>query len=189
MGKEAITEKILSDAKDEAEAILQEADKKAKEIAKAAEDGAEERYKTVKAEAEERAREIAERRAAAARLEAVKITLAKKRRVIDEVYASALKGLYALDKEDGLALISRLLKAYAEKGDEVIFAEDCPFAKEAAKLPLIQELGLTVSSERAKITGGFMLKGKISDKNLSFAALLEADREAHQAELAKELFK
>lgn len=188
MGKEAITQKILADAESEAEVILNEAKKKAGEITQNAEKSAEERYRQVKAETEAKAKEIAERRAAAARLEAAKITLSQKRRVIDEVYNSALKGLYALDSKQSLALVERLLRLYAEKGDEVVFAENYPFYKEASKLPVIQELGLKVCAKRAEIEGGFILKGKISDKNLTFEALLSADREVYQAEIAKKLF-
>ena len=46
-----------------------------------------------------------------------------------------------------------------------------------------------LSPERAEIGGGFVLRGKTSDKDLSYGALLAADREEHQAEIAAELFK
>ena len=64
-------------------------------------------------------------------------------------------------------------------------------AKEAGVeiLPIVKEKGLKLAPESAEIDGGFRLKGTVSDKDLSYGALLAADRERYQAELAREIFK
>jgi hypothetical protein len=81
------------------------------------------------------------------------------------------------------------LKEYADENDEIVFAEKYPYADDASRLPVIGEKKLKIPEKRAKIDGGFMLCGLISDKDLSFDALLQADRDEYQAEIAAELFK
>jgi hypothetical protein len=88
-----------------------------------------------------------------------------------------------------LKLSERLLKEYAEEGDELYFAENFAFATEVKLLPVVQEKKLTFSSERLAIDGGVKLIGKRADKDLSFGALLASDRETYQAELALEIFQ
>ena len=53
----------------------------------------------------------------------------------------------------------------------------------------VKERKLKISDERADVRGGFWLRGKTSDKDLSFASMLRADREIYQSEIAQELFK
>ena len=139
-------------------------------------------------EVKEKSDSVYEKRAAAARLEATKILLAEKRKVLDSVYALALERLVCLEAEQAIALSERLLKAYAEDGDEIVFAENFKYAKEVALLPIVSERKLIVSRAKLKIDGGFVLKGKKADKDLSYGALLKADRDEYQAELAREIF-
>ena len=94
-----------------------------------------------------------------------------------------------MNKADAVFLANRLLSAYAEDGDEIVFAENYRFVQEVSALPVVREKGLKVSPKSAKIDGGFMLCGKNSDKNLSYGALLAADREEFQADIAVSLFK
>jgi hypothetical protein len=53
----------------------------------------------------------------------------------------------------------------------------------------VAEKGLTVAEKTEDFSGGIRLRGKISDKDLSYGALLLADREENQAKIAAELFK
>lgn len=189
MSKEAIVERILSDANAEAESIVKAAEEKAAAAIAAASARAEKGRRDSEAEAKAKAKSISERKAATARLDGAKLLLAEKRRVIDAIYSDALQRLISLSKEESLALTDRLLKEYAETGDEIFFAENYPYVSAAADLPVIQEKNLKISSERAKLDGGFLLLGVSSDKDLSYGSLLSADREEHQAELAAEIFK
>ena len=189
MSKEQVVERIISDATAEAQAIIQEAENKAAKLLA----DASARVKTAREETEKemltKRNSILEKRAADARLDGAKILLREKRRVLDTVYDEAHSRLIELSKENALELIKRLLTAYAEEGDEVCFAKNFQFAEEVKILPIVEEKKLVFAKECVALDGGLRLRGKISDKDLSFGALLAADREAYQAELAAKIFK
>ena len=189
MSKEAIVERILSDAEQEAGEILKAAEEKAASVIAAASARAEKGRRESEAEVREKTSGIFEQKAAAARLDSAKILLSEKRRVIDAIYASALKKLVDLNEEECLALTERLLKNYADEGDEIFFAANYSYVPAAARLPVIEEKKLKISAKKADIGGGFVLRGVLSDKDLSYEALLAADRDAHQAEIAAEIFR
>jgi vacuolar-type H+-ATPase subunit E/Vma4 len=189
MSKELIRERILSDAANEARAIEQNAQERGAEIVAIAMKKAEIERRETETEAKEKFDSVQEKRAAAARLESSKIWLLEKRKVIDGIYALAKERLVTLEKEQAVALSEHLLTKYAEKGDEIVFAENYKYVVEVALLPIVEKLGLKISKERIKLDGGFILKGEKADKDLSYGALLTVDRDAHQAELAKEIFK
>ena len=188
MSEQAIVDKIIADAEEEAKAIIADAEKKAEEIISEASLRAERRKQGEKASAEKKAESILEGKAATARLDSAKILLGEKRAVIDEVYARALKSLLDLGKADCLHLTQKLLEEYAEEGDEVLFADSFKYAPEASKLDIVKEKKLKISAKRADIDGGMLLIGKNSDKDLSYSALLSADREEYQAEIAAKVF-
>lgn len=127
MGKQDIIGRILSDAEAEASAMLEEAASRAESIRKNAEDAAAREREKAQKECEKKRLALLEGRRAAARLDAQKIALSGKRRVIDVVYGRAEDRLSKLEEGASLALVSSLLERYAEKGDEVVLAEDYPF--------------------------------------------------------------
>ena len=188
MNEQAIVDRIISDAQAEAEAIIKDAEARAAQTVAKAGERAERTRKGTEAEVAEKAKGIFDGKAAAARLDCAKIMLAEKRGVIDEIYARALSELIALGEKETVVLASRLLDEFAEEGDEIIFAENFRYNQAVSKLSVIKERNLKVSAKTAPIQGGFMLSGKVSDKNLSYGALLSADREARQAEIAAEIF-
>lgn len=188
MSKEEIVERIIFDAEEEASAIVKAAEEKAAQTIADAESKAEEGRKTTEAEVANKVKSILDGKAATARLDCAKIMLGAKREVIDGIYARALQALIELDKENALALAEKLLQLYAEEGDCIAFAENYPYAAEVAAFSVVKEKGLRVSSDRVDIDGGFILVGRQSDKNLSYGALLAADREENQAEIASQIF-
>lgn len=97
--------------------------------------------------------------------------------------------MISLSEEECLALTDRLLKAYAEEGDEIFFAASYLYIPAAARLPVVTEKKLKISAEKAAVRGGFVLRGTASDKDLSYETLLAADRDEHQADIAAEIFK
>lgn len=56
-------------------------------------------------------------------------------------------------------------------------------------MPVVEKKKLKISAQRVEIDGGMRLVGETSDKDLSYGALLAADKDEYQAELAKALFK
>ena len=186
---ERIVERILSDAKAEAEAILAEATAKA-ERARAESNARVEAWKNeTVSEMDERRKSILEKKAAAARLESGKILLAEKRRVIDTIYDEAHSRLLELPKEDCLQLIARMLGAFTEDGDEILFSENFQYENDVLLLPIVAQRNLKVSKDRLPLDGGLRLRGEKSDKDISYGAILKADREEYQASIAKNLFK
>ena len=183
-----IIERIISDAKAEADALLAQTDDKAKKLLAEAAARAENERKQTEAAVQERVNAILEKREADARLESAKILLAEKGKTVDNVYRLALERLKTLSKEDCMQLYAALLDAYAEENDAVYFGADFAYAKEIANLPIVAQRKLRVSMETLDIDGGLRLVGKVSDKDLSFGALLAADKEEYQAQLAKRLF-
>lgn len=188
MATQNIVEKILSDAQMEAQGIVANAEKRREEIVSKANVVALERRLQAETNAEEYAKSTLEKRLADARLESSKILLKEKRKAVDSVYALALQRLLALEKEDCLTLYSALLEKYAEAGDEVLLSKSFAYEQEFCALPVIEKLGVTVSKTRIDIEGGMRLVGKLADKELSFTALLTADKDRNQADLARKLF-
>ncbi len=188
MSKEAILERIISDAQSAAEAVIAEAEKKSALIIAEAEAAAERDRLGTKAVIAEKSKAIFDGKSAAARLDSAKILLAEKRRVIDQIYAKALDRLKNMPVSDAVTLAEKLICAYAEDGDEIVFSSDFKHKAQVLKLSVIAEKKLKVSGKTADISGGFILIGENSDKDLSYGALLALDREEHQAEIAAKLF-
>ena len=187
MSLETLKERILSDAKGEAEALIATARNKAEAIEAEAEREAKESREREEKEVAERIRAMEEGSAASVRLENKKCNLKERRRVIDTIYERALKSLLSLNEKESMELLANLLKEYAQAGDTVALSEDYPYPAAAQKV--IEKAGYKLSSARANIKGGFYLFGKKCDRDISYEALLKADREVFQAELAAKIFK
>ncbi len=187
MSLETLRERILSDAEKEADALVSSAKEKAASIEAAAEEEAQKNRAEEEREVGERIEAMREGSRATVRLEAKKYDLAERRRVIDTIYARALDALFKLGEKESMELLELLLSEYAKEGDEVALSEDYPYPAAAEKR--IAKMGYKVSSKRAKIRGGFYLYGKKCDRDISYAALIEEDREKNQAELAAKIFK
>ena len=188
MSKEQIVERIHADAHSEAEELIRAATAQADSIVAEAASRAKDLHAETEKEVMERTQRILDGKAATARLDSAKILLAEKRQLLKDIYAQALDDLLALNERDTLALLEQMLLEHAEKGDEIVLCEGFRFAAGVGALPVVKERALTVSKDRAPVKGGCVLRGKTCDKDLSFAALIEADMEEHQAEIAERLF-
>lgn len=193
MSVESIVERIRSDGKTEAEAFLAAGKRKAEETENGAKAEAERLRRETESDVEKRAAAVAAHFAATARLDVKKIMLAARKKAVENVYAEAKKRLIDLGEEETLALFNRLLCLYAEEGDAVIFADGFRYTEGVKLLPVFAEKKLKAVSDGAafagvKIDGGLYLAGKTADKDLSFDALLKADREENESRIAAELF-
>lgn len=193
MSVESIVERIRSDGKTEAEAILAAGKRKAEETENGAKAEAERLRRETESDVEKRAAAVAAHFAATARLDVKKIMLAARKKAVENVYAEAKKRLIDLGEEETLALFNRLLCLYAEEGDAVIFADGFRYTEGVKLLPVFAEKKLKAVSDGAafagvKIDGGLYLAGKTADKDLSFDALLKADREENESRIAADLF-
>lgn len=193
MSVESIVERIRSDGKTEAEAILAAGKRKAEETENGAKAEAERLRRETESDVEKRAAAVAAHFAATARLDVKKIMLAARKKAVENVYAEAKKRLIDLGEEETLTLFNQLLCLYAEEGDAVIFADGFRYTEGVKLLPVFAEKKLKAVSDGAafagvKIDGGLYLAGKTADKDLSFDALLKADREENESRIAAELF-
>lgn len=193
MSVESIVERIRSDGKTEAEAILAAGKRKAEETENGAKAEAERLRRETESDVEKRAAAVAAHFAATARLDVKKIMLAARKKAVENVYAEAKKRLIDLSEEETLTLFNRLLCLYAEEGDAVIFADGFRYTEGVKLLPVFAQKKLKAVSDGAafagvKIDGGLYLAGKTADKDLSFDALLKADREENESRIAAELF-
>lgn len=189
MSMQKVVERILSDATLEAQKTVEDAKTRAETIVADASLRAEKRRVEVETETRAQVENILEKRASDARLESSKILLREKRKTVDGVYALALARLVALEKEDCMRLTARLLENYAEENDEIFLAENFKYAKDLERLPIVEKKKLKIAEKRLQIEGGMRLVGKTSDKDLSYGALISADKDEYQASLARELFR
>ena len=195
MEAEQVVEKILADAKAEADKIKKQADDQdVAEQAKLTEQLDEYKKQTEllakKAGEDEKSHVLA-----AARMDIAKEYLAEKRKLLDEVFEQARRQLQDLPDDEYRALIKKLLLDAVETGEEEVVVDtnegriDHEFIKQ-----INRELGsgkksdLKLSDEKQDIGAGFILKrGKIKT-NVSIQVLLEQARKELEIELAKELF-
>ncbi|HDZ69471.1 MAG TPA: hypothetical protein ENH43_03535, partial [Phycisphaerales bacterium] len=124
MDAEQVTEKILSDARAEAEKIKNEAnEKEAAEQAKLAEQLDEYRKQT-ELLAQKAAEEKKLHLLAAARMEIAKEYLGEKRKILDEVFANAQTRLQSLPDAEYRKLITKLMLEAVETDDEEVIIDN-----------------------------------------------------------------
>jgi len=195
MAAENVVEKILADARAEAEKIVKQVqEREAAEQAKLDEQLARFREQTedlaTKAAQEERSHILA-----AARMETAKEHLAEKTRILQEVFEQAMRRLQSLPDQEYRDLMVRLMAAATETGEEEVSVGrdesriDQGLVERVNQQLAAQNKGhLKLSNDKAAIRGGFILRrGKIKT-NVSYEVLLDRAREALEIPLARELF-
>jgi V/A-type H+-transporting ATPase subunit E len=196
MEAQQVVEKILADAKAEAERIKKAAAEK--EAAEQANQAAElkEYKKQTKALAQKAGEDRKLHLLAGARMEAAKEFLAEKRKILEEVFSKAQEKFEKLSDEEYRKVMKKLMLEAVETGDEEVIVGkgekriDQDFIKQVNSEPGRGCKGeLRLSAEREDLGGGFILRrGKIKT-NVSTEVLLAQARKELEIELAKELFK
>ncbi|NIA17427.1 MAG: hypothetical protein GWO86_03665 [Planctomycetes bacterium] len=193
MSAEKVVEKILADAKTQAEKIKAEAEGKVKQAAeKTAAQLAD--FDKETAELEKKAFEEAKSRVlATARMDIAKQSLRTRKGLIDEVFVRASDEIKNMNDADYVQLMKKLLLACVETGDEEIVTGKKETRLGADFLSDVNsQLGdkgnLTLARDKADIEAGFILsRGKVR-MNVSLEVLLGQIREELETEIAKELF-
>ncbi|MHC4570963.1 MAG: V-type ATP synthase subunit E [Planctomycetota bacterium] len=192
MEAEQVVEKILADARAEAEKIKSEA--KEKENAEQAK--LDEQLSGYKKQTDIIAQKAGEDKKAhllaAARMDIAKEFLAEKRKLLDEVFAQARQKLQSLPDAEYIKLMTKLLLDAVETGDEEVIIDK---NEKRIDQKFIKQIGpgykgnLRLSEQRENLGAGFILKrGKIKN-NISIEVLLAQARKELEIELAKELFE
>lgn len=196
MNAEQVVEKILAQAKAEAQSLLDDARAKADAQQKQTDAEAAEFRQQTQAQAEAAADDKLRRMLAGARMAHAKQVLAVKAELLNEVFDKALQKLNQLPDEQYLALMKKLMTRAIETGDEeVIVGKDEKRINEEFIKKVNRDLGtgfkgnLRLSSQRANISGGFLLSRGRVQVNVSSEVLISQAREVMEMELADELFR
>ncbi len=195
MDAEHVVDKILSEAKAQADEIINSA----KEAAAAEKTRLDEQLAKYRVESEALAKAAAEdkkmRMLATARMELSKELLATKLAILNEVFSTAAERIKTMADEEYRELIGKLMAKSVETGDsKVIIGKD----ESRIDIELIKQVNRTLGSgfkgnlmladERADIASGFILRRGRVQVNVSSEVLLSGIREELESELCDELF-
>ena len=190
MSKEAIVEKIISDAHLKADSIVAEANAKADEIISAAAEECKEYMYSFKSETDKMIFDVDARTKTVAELDARKLTLAAKTKVLDVVYERTLENLRNLDKEAYSALVFGMLENEKD-GDVVTISKrekDIVTKESLAEFAKKKGIKLTLAEQFGDFDGGIVLGGNGVDKNFTFEVEVALLKEQTEAKTAKEIF-
>lgn len=190
-----LIERILADARLDADTTLQEAEQASSAIL---EEAAREDAVTAQAfikRLDETTNAILERNRTNAELASRKEALDKRREVLESAFEDTYRQLCALDEEKRAKVCRDMLLAEAE-GGETIQAAQAEKALLSALLPDVNaQLGkagkaaLTLADEAAdNIAHGFLLKGTGFEKDCSFFALMRDARALEETNVSGILF-
>ncbi len=190
MSKEAIIDKILSDANLKGDAIIGEANEKANEIISLAANQCKDYLYKSKTEIDRLTLEIDERSRSVAELDARKLLLAAKAQVLDSVYAKTLEKLRNLDKEQYSALIFSMLEN-AKDGDVVTVSErekDIVTKESLTDFAKKKGISLTLADKFGDFDGGVIISENGVDNNFTLEVEVALLREQTETKIAKEIF-
>ena len=190
MSKEAIVEKMIADAHLKADSIVAEANAKADEIISAAAEECKEYMYSFKSETDKMIFDVDARTKTVAELDARKLTLAAKTKVLDVVYERTLENLRNLDKEAYSALVFGMLEN-AKDGDVVTISKrekDIVTKESLAEFAKKKGIKLTLAEQFGDFDGGIVLGGNGVDKNFTFEVEVALLKEQTEAKTAKEIF-
>jgi V/A-type H+-transporting ATPase subunit E len=193
MALDDILRKIESDAKRDAEALADEGRSEAEGVLAAARERADAERAKLEARAAQRADEERNRIVTLAKLAARRDLLTEKQRLIERVFDETHKRLAAMPAEEYRRFIKAALISSVETGDEeVVVGEDETRIDQSFLDTVSREVGggakLTLSSERRRIDGGFILKRGKTETNSTLETVIRAAREEHESEVAAILF-
>lgn len=188
--KTAVINKIINDAQAAAGQLINEAKAKAEGIISAAQKSAAAYKERSLAGGEERAAALERGRSVDA-LDTRRNLSACKSALIDEVFSAAAKALKE-DKKAYKDYLTRVIKASAEDGDEVIICKEDEKTITPAFISSVAKSckkKIKLSAERGEFIGGVILSGSRYDKNLTLEEDMRLIREECEPLVVKALFK
>ena len=189
MALEQITNKILYDAKQEAEAILKEAKDKASAIEAEANNECEKIKDSFAVRFKDEEAEIYRKTDIVGKLDTAKIELQGKRDLIAAANALALQKLQSLAKNDYLAFVESLL-AKIDSDGEIMLGNGEKHLTKTWLANYCKQSGkkITISDQKGNFTGGFVFYTENKAYDLSFEMLLKNYNEKCEATVVKHLF-
>ncbi|HHX01220.1 MAG TPA: hypothetical protein GX739_00975 [Firmicutes bacterium] len=196
-GLEQLTNKILEDAKLQADRTIKQAQEEAQSILDQARKRTEAQCDKIITDAQQQAEELKERLMSVAELNARKERLRVKQELIGQAFDQALERLCSLPEDQYFALLADLITMASTTGAETIVLAE----RDLKRLPpdFVANVNdkvktknrpgsMSLAQESAPIKGGFVLKaGKVS-VNHSFEAVLKQNYDHLAMEVASLLF-
>lgn len=192
-----INDKIISDAKIQANKIIDQAEDNATNIIKKGEKEADNVKKAILYKVNQEASLKKNKIITEANLEAKKTILTEKQKIMEDVFAKALEGILKLSRQDYLHFIKKLILDNIESGDETIFTGSLD--KNKISQDFIEEMNkeletkgkkgeLKLSASHLPIKGGIIIGSGAIRKNISLGLLLKNIREELEMQINKLLF-
>ena len=192
-----ISEKIISDARIQADKIIAQAEDNANNIIKKGKKEADNIKNIILYKCNQEASLRKSKILTEANLEAKKIILSEKQKIIEDVFNKASESILKLDDKDYRNIIKKMILDNIETGDETIFIDHSDQKKisESFIEDINKELKskgekgeLKLSTSYLPIKGGVVIgSGKIR-KNISLEFLLKKIREELEIQISKDLF-
>lgn len=196
-GVEKLKERILEEARLQAQNNIKRAEEQASEIYKAAREEADIKSRAIIEKAQNDALERKKRIMSYAALEARKQRLKAKQEMVDEAFEKALDRLKSLSQKEYMGILADMIvKSVGDGGQEVILSQKDREAMGASLVETVnkklEEKGVPgrvrLSDETRELGGGFILKAGNVEMNNSFEAVIRMQRERLEAEVVQVLF-
>jgi len=189
-----VIEKILSDARAQADAIRRQEDATAGQQEEKLQIELQDYNKNTAELARKAAEEKKLQILARARMETAKEILAQKRKLIDEVFESAKDRLKKLPDNEYLDLMEKLILKAVQSGDEEAIVDKNETRISDNFLNRVNQKmsgskSLRICPDREQIGAGFILKKDKIKTNVTIEVLCKQARRNLEADLAKELFR
>jgi len=192
-----INDKIISDAKIQANKIIAQAEDNANNIIKKGEKDADNIKKTILYKNNQEASLKKSKILTEANLEAKKTILLKKQNIMEDVFGNAFQSILKLDDKDYQNFINKLILENIEKGNETIFIGSPD--KKRISIDFIEDINKELKSKGKKgelclstsylpIKGGIIIGSGTIRKNISLELLIKNVREESEMQMSKILF-
>ena len=189
-GKEAIIEKIISDATVRGEAVIDDAKFKATEIENVAKAVCASMADNAEKERAAAVNDVLTRSKTVAELDAKKLLFDAKNQVVALTFETALNKVKNLPKEKYAKLVMGML-SMAEDGDVVTISKrekDVLTESVIKEFAAKKKIKLTLNKEFGEFDGGIILSGSGVDKNLTFETEFQLLEDELEETVAKKLF-
>ena len=186
-----IKKKIKNDSDAQIKAIEAENDEKVREISRKVNAEIKEVQDAYAVRLGKEEPEVLRRREIVAELDAKRIDLGVRQRLVSEAFDMALKQLVELAPDKYVKFADRLMAQAVSTGKEVVFVgknEKHLDQRWIDGYNASHGTSLTISAERLPIAGGFVLRNDKIDTNCSWEMLLADSRADIETEVVKRLF-
>ena len=188
-----VSDKILAEAKEQAEKILAQGNKQIQQIQAQAKKDLEQLDKEIQADIEQATAQEQHRVLAGARRAVTAELLQTKHEVLDKVFTDVKEALAKMPAEEYQKMLTGWLKQAVETGDEqVVPTKGEKYLDEKLLEQVNKQLKkdgkLALSKEKLAGEGGFVLAGEKTQTRLTWEVLLSQARRELEPELSKKLF-